>query len=74
MALEGIRNCQEAGIKVGLRFTVNKFNVQEIPKIFALLEEMDIPRVCFYHRFTPAADLSSWKKIFPTRNPGWLWT
>jgi len=49
MALEGIRNCQEAGIKVGLRFTINKFNVQEIPKIFALLEEMDIPRVCFYH-------------------------
>jgi 12,18-didecarboxysiroheme deacetylase len=48
-ALEGIRNCQAAGIKVGLRFTVNKFNVKEIPKIFDLLEEMDIPRVCFYH-------------------------
>ncbi|MFZ0612399.1 MAG: 12,18-didecarboxysiroheme deacetylase [Desulfobacterales bacterium] len=48
-ALEGIRNCQAAGIKVGLRFTVNKFNVDEIPAIFDLLEEMDIPRVCFYH-------------------------
>jgi 12,18-didecarboxysiroheme deacetylase len=48
-ALEGIRNSQDAGIKVGLRFTVNKFNVGEIPKIFQLLEEMDIPRVCFYH-------------------------
>jgi len=48
-ALEGIKNSQDAGIKVGLRFTVNKFNVQEIPKIFQLLEEMDIPRVCFYH-------------------------
>jgi 12,18-didecarboxysiroheme deacetylase len=48
-ALEGIKNSQEAGIKVGLRFTVNKFNVEEIPKIFQLLEEMDIPRVCFYH-------------------------
>jgi len=48
-ALEGIKNSQEAGIKVGLRFTVNKFNVDEIPKIFQLLEEMDIPRVCFYH-------------------------
>jgi 12,18-didecarboxysiroheme deacetylase len=48
-ALEGIRNCQAAGIKVGLRFTVNKFNVQEIPGIFDLLEEMEIPRVCFYH-------------------------
>ena len=48
-ALDGIRNCQEAGIKVGLRFTVNKFNVKEIPSIFKLIEEMDIPRVCFYH-------------------------
>jgi 12,18-didecarboxysiroheme deacetylase len=48
-ALEGIRNCQAAGIKVGLRFTINKFNVGEIPAIFGLLEEMDIPRVCFYH-------------------------
>jgi 12,18-didecarboxysiroheme deacetylase len=48
-ALEGIKNSQDAGIKVGLRFTVNKFNVMEIPKIFQLLEEMDIPRACFYH-------------------------
>jgi Fe-coproporphyrin III synthase len=48
-ALEGIKNSQNAGIKVGLRFTVNRFNVEEIPKIFQLLEEMDIPRVCFYH-------------------------
>jgi Fe-coproporphyrin III synthase len=48
-ALDGIRNCQAAGIKVGLRFTINRFNVQEIPSIFRLIEEMDIPRVCFYH-------------------------
>jgi 12,18-didecarboxysiroheme deacetylase len=48
-ALAGIENCQDAGIKVGLRFTINKFNVGEIPAIFDLLEEMDIPRVCFYH-------------------------
>jgi 12,18-didecarboxysiroheme deacetylase len=48
-ALDGIRNCQAAGIKVGLRFTINRFNVQEIPSIFDLIEEMDIPRVCFYH-------------------------
>jgi Fe-coproporphyrin III synthase len=48
-AMKGIRNCQEAGIKVGLRFTINKRNVAEIPGIFDLLEDMDIPRVCFYH-------------------------
>lgn len=48
-ALEGIKNSRAAGIKVGLRFTINKHNVHEIPGIFDLLEEMDIPRVCFYH-------------------------
>jgi Fe-coproporphyrin III synthase len=48
-AMEGIRNCQEAGLKVGLRFTLNKMNVQEVPRIFDLLEEATIPRVCFYH-------------------------
>ena len=48
-ALEGIENCKKAGIKVGLRFTINKSNVAELPKIFKLLEEMDIPRACFYH-------------------------
>lgn len=48
-AMQGIRNCQEAGIKVGLRFTINKRNVKEIPGIFDMLESMDIPRVCFYH-------------------------
>ena len=48
-ALKGIQNCQEAGIKVGLRFTINKFNVNEIPALFDLLEEREIPRICFYH-------------------------
>ncbi len=48
-ALEGIKNCQAAGIKVGLRFTINRFNVNEVPHIFDLLERMNIPRVCFYH-------------------------
>ncbi|MFV9646463.1 MAG: 12,18-didecarboxysiroheme deacetylase [Desulfobacterales bacterium] len=48
-ALEGIKNCKDAGIKVGLRFTINKFNADEIPRIFKLLEDVDIPRACFYH-------------------------
>jgi 12,18-didecarboxysiroheme deacetylase len=48
-AIRGIANCQEAGIKVGLRFTINRRNVDEIQGIFDLLEEKDIPRVCFYH-------------------------
>jgi 12,18-didecarboxysiroheme deacetylase len=48
-ALAGIRNCREVGLKVGLRFTINKRNAQEVPAIFDLLEAEDIPRICFYH-------------------------
>ncbi len=48
-AMEAIENCQEAGIKVGLRFTLNKKNVKDVPGIFDLLEEKNIPRACFYH-------------------------
>ncbi|OHD70000.1 MAG: 12,18-didecarboxysiroheme deacetylase [Spirochaetes bacterium RBG_16_67_19] len=48
-AMAGLRNCREAGIKVGLRFTINRRNAQDIPGIFRLLVEEDIPRVCFYH-------------------------
>ena len=47
--MEGIENCKKAGIKVGLRFTINKSNAGQISEIFELLEEMEIPRVCFYH-------------------------
>ncbi|MDR4505784.1 MAG: 12,18-didecarboxysiroheme deacetylase [Candidatus Scalindua sp.] len=48
-ALQGIRNCLKLGIKVGLRFTINKRNAQDIPGIFDLIEKEKIPRVCFYH-------------------------
>lgn len=49
MAMKGIENCRAAGIKVGLRFTINRFNAEEIPGLFDLLEEKEIPRICFYH-------------------------
>ena len=48
-ALEGLEYCREEGIKVGLRFTINKRNAVEVPKIFEILRERQIPRVCFYH-------------------------
>jgi 12,18-didecarboxysiroheme deacetylase len=48
-ALAGIRRCRAAGIKVGLRFTMNRRNVQDLPGIFTLLRDEEIPRVCFYH-------------------------
>jgi 12,18-didecarboxysiroheme deacetylase len=48
-AIRGIRFCREEGIKVGIRFTVNRRNAGEIPKMFDLIEKEDIPRACFYH-------------------------
>ena len=48
-AMEGIRNCRAAGVKVGLRLTLNRRNVADLPGIFDLIEREDIPRVCFYH-------------------------
>ncbi len=48
-AMKGIRACKNAGLKVGLRFTVCRENVGEIPGIFKLLRDEEIPRICIYH-------------------------
>jgi 12,18-didecarboxysiroheme deacetylase len=48
-SIEGIRACMKAGVKVGLRFTITRDNVDDIEGIFALLESEGIPRICFYH-------------------------
>lgn len=48
-ALEGIRNCIKQGLRVSLRFTITRFNYQEIPAMFSLAEQEGIDRLCFYH-------------------------
>ena len=48
-ALRGIENCKKEGLKVGLRFTINRRNVQEVPTLFDLVEDLEVPRICFYH-------------------------
>jgi 12,18-didecarboxysiroheme deacetylase len=48
-ALKGVENCQAEGLKVGLRFTINKRNAQEVPHLFNLIEQLEVPRICFYH-------------------------
>ena len=48
-ALEGIRNCLNVGQRVGLRFTINRYNYHDLSNIFTLIREEGIPRVCFYH-------------------------
>lgn len=48
-ALEGIRNCRSVGQRVGLRFTINKANMDYVSDVLDLLEEEGIDRICFYH-------------------------
>jgi radical SAM protein with 4Fe4S-binding SPASM domain len=48
-ALSGLRICRERGIRVGLRFTVHRRNLLQLPAIFDLMETEDIPRCCVYH-------------------------
>lgn len=48
-AVSGIRACQKAGIKVGLRYTITRHNLDDLPGVFDLIEKENIPRVCFYH-------------------------
>ncbi len=49
MAVSGIRNCMAAGIRVGLRLTLTKRNVQDLERLFDFFEEEGIERACFYH-------------------------
>jgi 12,18-didecarboxysiroheme deacetylase len=48
-ALRGIQACTEAGVRTGLRLTLNRHNYEDLNAIFDLLEEERIRRACFYH-------------------------
>jgi Fe-coproporphyrin III synthase len=48
-AVKGIRNCMHEGIKTGLRLTVSKYNIKDVPAIFDFIEAEKIQRICFCH-------------------------
>ena len=48
-ALRGIRACQAAGLRVGVRLTLTRHTVGDLPALFAVIERERIDRVCFYH-------------------------
>jgi radical SAM protein with 4Fe4S-binding SPASM domain len=48
-AFEGLLNAKDAGILTGIRFTVTKYNLKDIPRIIDLLAANDVPRFCLYH-------------------------
>lgn len=49
MALDGMRRCHDAGLKTGLRFTLNKRNYLQLAAMFDMLEKENIPRCYVSH-------------------------
>jgi len=52
-AVCGIRNCQDAGTRIGLRLTLTQKNVQDLDALFGFFDSERIERACFYH-FVPS--------------------
>lgn len=48
-AVEGFKNCHDAGQKTGLRLTLTRHTVSDIDRILDFIEQQEIQRVCFYH-------------------------
>jgi radical SAM protein with 4Fe4S-binding SPASM domain len=48
-AVQGVRNCRDLNIRVGLRLTLTKRNVQDLERLFDFFEAENIERACFYH-------------------------
>jgi MoaA/NifB/PqqE/SkfB family radical SAM enzyme len=47
--MDGFHACLEHGQKVGLRLTLTKQNIADLPGVFDLVEREGIGRACFYH-------------------------
>ncbi len=48
-ALSGLKHVKEAGMMSGIRFTVTKYNLEDLPNVFELGEQMEVDRFCLYH-------------------------
>ncbi|MCX7816257.1 MAG: radical SAM protein [Syntrophales bacterium] len=48
-SVKGLINCRDAGLKVGVRFTVTRRNVSSVPGMFDFVVREGISRLCFYH-------------------------
>ena len=62
-AVAGIEACLDAGLKTGLRYTVTRDTVDDIPEVVDLLTDVGVDRFCFYHlsyggRGVPEVDLT----------------
>lgn len=48
-AVAGIRNCLAAGVKAGIRLTLNRRNAADLDAVLDIVEREGIPRFCMYH-------------------------
>jgi radical SAM protein with 4Fe4S-binding SPASM domain len=48
-AVEGISNSNKAGVKTGIRFTLNALSCHDLPGVLDLAEELKVPRFCVYN-------------------------
>ena len=48
-SMAAIAHCQARGINVGLRFTLTRANIGDLPWLFDLMVERDVHRLCVYH-------------------------
>jgi radical SAM protein with 4Fe4S-binding SPASM domain len=48
-SMAGIEACQEAGLRTGFRFTLTRANQEDLPWLFELMREREVPRLCVYH-------------------------
>ncbi|MCD6386033.1 radical SAM protein [Candidatus Sumerlaeota bacterium] len=48
-AVNGIKSCARAGLRVGLRLTLTRHNVECLNDIFDFVSTSPIERICFYH-------------------------
>ncbi|ARM76892.1 radical SAM/SPASM domain-containing protein [Acidianus manzaensis] len=62
MTIRGIQNAINAGLNVGLRFTITGMNIDDIDNYFDLILKLGIKRVTFYHLSASGRgkDLKEW--------------
>ncbi len=68
-AITGLENARDAGIKTGIRFTVNKYNISDLPATTDLLITHRVPRFCLYHlvyagRASESLDITNEQRIY----------
>ncbi len=47
--IDAVRHCQDAGLRVSMRFTITADNVDDLPEVLALADELGVARFCMYH-------------------------